>query len=350
MIEYPSYKIAAAHVAPVFMDVAATVDKACSLIREAAGNGAQLVVFPETYIPAFPLWCALQAPIHNHDLFRALAANSIRVPGPELDMVANTARKEGVFVSMGFNEGTDISVGNIWNSNVLIGDDGAILNHHRKIVPTFYEKLVWARGDGAGLQVSNTKIGRLGMLICGENTNPLARYTLMAQGEQVHMSTYPPTWPTHDQVPSDNYDLEQAIKIRAAVHSFEAKAFNIVAASFLDKATRDLLAARDPDAGRILDSSPRGVSVVMGPHGKPVSEVMKDSEGLLYADIDLSACVEPKQYHDVVGGYNRFDIFNLTVDRTAQRPVHFEARGGISGAPEEDGLSQAESRSPTEAG
>ncbi|MDP6065083.1 MAG: carbon-nitrogen hydrolase family protein [SAR202 cluster bacterium] len=337
MIQYPSYKAAAAHVSPVFMDVAATVDKACSMIREAAGNGAQLVVFPETYIPAFPLWCALQAPIYNHDLFRALAANTIRVPGPELDMLANTAREAGVFVSMGFNEGTDASVGNIWNSNVLIGDDGAILNHHRKIVPTFYEKLVWARGDGAGLQVSSTKIGRLGMLICGENTNPLARYTLMAQGEQVHMSTYPPTWPTHDQVPSDNYDLEQAIQIRAAVHSFEAKAFNIVAAGFLDKVTRDLLAARDPDAGRILDCSPRGVSVVMGPHGKPVSEVMKESEGLLYADIDLSACVEPKQYHDVVGGYNRFDIFKLTVDRTAHRPVHFEATGAENDTLAEEG-------------
>lgn len=350
MIQHPSYKVAAAHVAPVFMDVAATVDKACSIIREAAGNGAQLVVFPETYIPAFPIWCALQAPIHNHDLFRALAASTIRVPGPELEMVANTAREAGVFVSMGFNEGTDASVGTIWNSNVLIGDDGAILNHHRKIVPTFYEKLVWARGDGAGLRVSDTKIGRLGMLICGENTNPLARYTLMAQGEQVHMSTYPPTWPTHDQAPSFDYDLEEAIQIRAAVHSFEAKAFNIVAAAFLDKATRDLLAARDPDAGRILDNSPRGVSVIMGPHGKRVSEVMKDSEGLLYADIDLSACVEPKQYHDVTGGYNRFDIFKLTVDRTAHRPVHFEARGGNSSALAVDGLPQAESRSPVDAG
>ena len=246
MIQYPSYKVAAAHVAPVFMDVEATVDKACSLIREAAGNGAQLVVFPEVYVPAFPLWCSLQAPIHNHDLFRALAASSIRVPGPELEMVADTARDAGVFVSLGFNEGTEASVGCIWNSNVLIGDDGSILCHHRKIVPTFYEKLVWAPGDGAGLQVSDTRIGRLGMLICGENTNPLARYTLMAQGEQVHMSTYPSMWPTHDPATGDNYDLEHAIKIRAGAHSFEGKAFNIVASGFLDKKTRDLLAGPRP--------------------------------------------------------------------------------------------------------
>ena len=348
MIQYPAYKVAAAHVAPIFMDVGATIDKACSIIREAAGNGAQLVVFPETYVPAFPLWCALQSPIHNHDLFRALAANAIRVPGPELAMVADAAREAGVFVSLGFNEGTDVSVGCIWNSNVLIGDDGSVLNHHRKIVPTFYEKLVWAAGDGAGLRVADTRIGRLGMLICGENTNPLARYTLMAQGEQVHMSTYPPMWPTHDPSSSDNYDIEHAIKIRAGAHAFEAKAFNIVASAFLDKATRDLLAARDPDAGRILDGSPRSVSVVMGPDGKPVSETLRDSEGLLYADIDLSACVEPKQYHDVVGGYNRFDIFNLTVDRTAHRPVSFEARSDGRAAVSANGLSEAESRSAAE--
>ncbi len=348
MIKYPAYKVAAAHVSPVFMDVGATIDKACSLIREAAGNGAELVVFPETYVPAFPLWCALQSPIHNHDLFRALAANAIRAPGPELALVADAARENGVFVSLGFNEGTDASVGCIWNSNVLIGDDGSVLNHHRKIVPTFYEKLVWAAGDGAGLRAPNTRIGRLGMLICGENTNPLARYTLMAQGEQVHMSTYPPTWPTHDPGSSDNYDIEHAIKIRAGVHAFEAKAFNVVSSAFLDKDTRDLLAARDPDAGRILDGSPKGVSVVMGPDGKPVSETLKDSEGLLYANIDLSACVEPKQYHDVVGGYNRFDIFNLTVDRTAHRPVSFEARSDGRAAESTNGLPKTEPVSATE--
>ncbi len=331
MIEYPAYKVAAAHAAPVFMDAAATIDKACSLIREAARNGAEFVAFPETYVPAFPVWCALQAPIHNHDLFRQLAASAIRAPGPELAAVADAARETGVFVSIGFNEGSDSSVGCVWNSNALIGDDGRVLSHHRKLVPTFYEKLIWAPGDGAGLQVSDTRIGRLGMLICGENTNPLARYTLMAQGEQVHVSTYPPKWPTHDPAAGANYDLEHAIRLRAGAHSFEGKLFNVVVSGFLDKTARDLLAARDPDAGRILDESPRGVSVVIGPDGAPVSDTLRDSEGLLYADIDLSACVEPKQYHDVTGGYNRFDIFKLTVDRSARRPVSFEASDPASG-------------------
>lgn len=332
---HPKFKAALAHVAPVFLDKDATVEKACSLIREAARNGAQLVVFPETYIPAFPVWCALQAPIHNHDLFCELAANSIKIDGPELAKITETARECEIFVSMGFNEGTTVSDGCIWNSNVLIDDAGNILCHHRKIVPTFYEKLVWAPGDGAGLEVSPTRLGRIGMLICGENTNPLARFTLLAQGEQVHLSTYPPVWPSHDPAVHENYDLKNAILIRAGAHSFEGKLFNLVAAGYLDQAARDQLAKRDKEAGRILDGSPRGISVAIGPNGAPISEIMQEEEGILYADIDLSSCVEPKQLHDLAGGYNRFDIFQLTVDRTAQRPIRFQYRDDDTTEPDQ---------------
>ncbi len=332
MNTYPAYKVAAAHVAPVFLDVEATVDKACSLIGEAARNGARLIAFPETYIPAFPLWSALRAPIHNHDLFKRLAAASLRVPGPELAKICAAARTQGIFVSMGINEGTDASVGCIWNANVLIGEDGSVLNHHRKLVPTFYEKLTWANGDGSGLRVAETPLGRIGMLICGENTNPLARFTLMAQGEQVHVSTYPPAWPTRDPKAGGNYDLAGAIRVRAGAHAFEAKCFNVVASGFMDKRMRDALAGLDTDAGRILDGSPRGVSMVLGPDAEPVCQVMCEQEGILYADIDLGACVEPKQFHDVVGSYNRFDIFHLTVDRSPNRPVTFRAEDVIGEA------------------
>jgi nitrilase len=322
------FKAAAAHVAPVFLDAPKTVAKACSLIEEAARNGAALIAFPETYIPAFPLWSAVVAPIHNHEWFKRLAASSIRCPGPELERIAGAARRHGVVVSLGFNEGTADSVGCLWNSNVLIGEDGAILNHHRKLVPTFWEKLTWANGDGWGLRVVETRLGRIGMLICGENTNPLARFTLMAQGEQVHVSTYPPVWPTRDPRGGGgaNYDLAGAIRIRAGAHSFEAKAFNIVASGFMDAAMREELATLGKEAMRVLEESPRAVSMVIGPTGEPVGDVLSDREGLLYASIDTRACVEPKQFHDVVGYYNRFDVFNLTVDRTRRRPVAW--RGG----------------------
>ena len=321
----PAYKVAAAHVAPVFLDRDATLDKACALIREAARNGAKLIVFPETYIPAFPLWCALQAPIENHALFCELAAGSLRVDGPEIGKVAEAARRSGIFVSLGFNEVSPISAGCLWNANLLLSDRGDILCHHRKLVPTFYEKLVWAPGDGSGLQVCETRLGRVGMLICGENTNPLARFALLAQGEQVHLSTYPPMWPTRDPATGGNYDLKQAIRIRAGAHSFEGKVFNVVTSGFLDAAARDRLARLNPQAGRILDGSPRGISVVMGPEGTPVSPILQDEEGLLYAEIDLSHTVAPKQIHDVVGGYNRFDIFKLSVDRSRRPPLSIEA-------------------------
>ncbi len=321
----PTYKVAAAHVAPVFLDRDATLDKTCALIREAARHGAQLIVFPETYIPAFPLWCALQAPIENHALFCRLAGGSLRVDGPEIGKIADAARRSGIFVSLGFNEVSPVSDGCLWNANLLLNDRGDILCHHRKLVPTFYEKLVWAPGDGSGLQVCQTRLGRVGMLICGENTNPLARFALLAQGEQIHLSTYPPLWPTRDPANGGNYDLKQAILIRAGNHSFEGKVFNVVASGFLDDAAREQLGRLTPEAGRILDGSPRGISVVMGPEGTPVSPILQDEEGLLYAQIDLSQTVAPKQIHDVVGGYNRFDIFKLSVDRSRRPPLNIEA-------------------------
>lgn len=337
MTSLPKFKAAIAHVAPVFLDLQATVEKVCSLIAEAARNGAELIAFPETYVPAFPVWSALRSPLYNHDLFCRLAANSMLVPGPELARVCRAAREAGIVVSLGFNERSAASLGCIYNSNVLIGADGAVLNHHRKIVPTFYEKLTWAAGDGAGLRVCDTPCGRVGMLICGENTNPLARYTMIAQGEQVHIANYPPVWPTQDPNDGGNYDLAHAIRLRTAAHSFEAKAFTLVAGGFMDRAMFDFLSGLHPDAARILEGSPRSVSLVTNPIGETIGDELRDEEGLLYAEIDVNQCVRPKQFHDISGGYNRFDIFQLTVDRTANRPVTFrdDETGGAASDDEE---------------
>jgi predicted amidohydrolase len=319
----PKFKAAAMHVAPVFLDTTATVDKACSLIAEAARNGASLIAFPETYVSAFPIWTAVRAPIDNHDFFARLMRSAVRVNGPEVQRLAQCAREFGVVVSIGINEGTEASLGCAWNSNILIGEDGRILNHHRKLVPTFYEKLVWAPGDARGLRVCETKVGRVGMLICGENTNPLARYALMAEGEQVHISSYPPIWPTRVPGEAGAYDLEAAIRVRAGAHSFEAKVFNIVSSAFLDKATSEAISQKDAKIAALLEKTPKSISIVLGPDATPISEVMSGSEGILYADIDVNQCVEPKQFHDVVGYYNRFDIFKLVVDRTPREPVTF---------------------------
>ena len=288
--------VAAAHIAPVYLDARATADKVCDYIRKAADAGVQLVAFPESFIPGFPIWPAISAPIHNHDLFKRFAAQSIRVPGPEILSICATARDCGVMVSIGISEATERSVGCIWNTNLLIGDDGSILNHHRKLVPTFYEKLIWANGDGAGLRVVDTPVGRVGALICGENTNPLARYSLIAQGEQIHVSSYPPVWPTHDPAANDRYDLASAIRIRAGAHSFEAKVFNIVAAARLPA---KLLAISILEQTAIIIPSDSPITSVAELKGKKIAYPGKGSQqypllvkaladaGLKIGDVDL---------------------------------------------------------------
>jgi aliphatic nitrilase len=317
------FKAAACHAAPVFLDSARTIDKAVSLIEEAANNGAALVAFPESFVPGFPIWSALRAPIVNHDFFRALAREALRVDGPEIGRIGAAARRHGVYVSLGFTEGTEASVGCLWNSNVLIGPDGNVLNLHRKLVPTFYEKLIWANGDARGLRVVATDIGRIGMLICGENTNPLSRYALMAEGEQVHISTYPPCWPT--RLPDENgaYDLRRAIEIRAGAHAFEAKVFNIVSSAFVDKTLKDTVGMADKAVLEVIERSPPSVSMILDPTGSVIGEPLSDGEGIVYAEIDTSLSVEPKQFHDVVGYYNRFDIFDLQIDRSRREPARF---------------------------
>jgi aliphatic nitrilase len=320
---YPRFKAAATHASSVFLDTPKTIDKACDLIAEAARRGASLIAFPESFVPGFPVWAALQAPIYSHDFFKALAAQAIRVDGSEIARLRMAARRHDVTVSLGFTEGTDASVGCLWNSNVLIGPKGEILNHHRKLVPTFFEKLVWANGDGRGLRVTETPAGRVGMLICGENTNPLARYSLMAQGEQVHVSSYPPIWPTRPPQDAGAYNLRRAIEIRAGAHAFEAKVFNIVTSGCLDVAMRDAIARSVPQALDLLAATPRAVSLVLDPSGEVISDVLSDTEGIAYAEIDIAKCVEPKQFHDVVGYYNRFDIFQLRVDQSPRDPATF---------------------------
>lgn len=317
-------KVAALHAAPVFLDKQATLQKALSLIAEAANNGAQLVVFPESYIPAYPLWAALWAPIYNHDLFIAMVENSLSVPGPELGLIAAAAKRHQVFVSLGLSETNPLSAGSIWNSNVLISDEGKVLNHHRKIVPTFYEKLVWAPGDGAGLQVVDTRLGKIGALICGENTNPLARYSLMAQGEQIHISNYPASWPTRKPTASGNYDNLAANRIRAAAHCFEAKVFGIVCAGFMDQAMRDFLVRRDPQIAEVVEACQQAASFFLDPTGAVLGTTMHREEGIAYAELDLRACIEPKQFHDLTGNYNRFDIFDLRVKRERTSVIRWE--------------------------
>ena len=318
MRTYPKFKVAAMHASPVFLDTRKTVDKACALIEEAANNGASMVVFPEAFIPCFPIWHSLRAPGFNHDYFRRLAAAAVHVPGPEVRRLAELAKRRDIVISMGINEGTTASIGCLWNTNILIGNDGRLLNHHRKIVPTYMEKLTWANGDGAGLRVVDTPLGRIGALICAENCNPLARHALIAQGEQVHIATYPSTW-----LNGGNMSLAEGVRIRTEAHCTEAKVFTIAASMFLTDTAKDILAEGDKELRARMDAGERNPTMIMGPSAELKAPVLRDEEGILYADIDVNDCIVQKQFHDLAGYMNRFDIFNLTVDRSTNDPVTF---------------------------
>jgi predicted amidohydrolase len=283
-----------------------------------------------------------------------MAKESIYVDGDEMHAIRDATKQTRTIVSVGISEKVRYSTATLFNSNIIIGPDGQILVHHRKLMPTFFEKLTWSPGDGFGLRVAETQHGKIGALICGENTNPLARYALMAQGEQVHISTWPAIWPTSvpntsvkaegsDDRPVEaraNYDNVAANRTRAAAHCFENKCFGILCTGHLDETNVATIAAESSDpeyASRVMTEAPRGATMFLDATGTalqgyiidPVSgkkdqkSFLQREEGILYAKLDLDKGIEGKQYHDVVGGYQRLDIFDLKVNRTRREPAKF---------------------------
>jgi aliphatic nitrilase len=316
MLKLPHFKAAAIQASPVYLNSSATVEKAASLVREAAANGAKLVAFPEVFVPGYPYWNWITDPVTGSAWFEKLVKASVLVPGPEIDVVRKAARDCECYVVLGVNERSPVSLGAIYNTLVFIGPDGALLGKHRKLVPTWAEKLTWTGGDGSSLRVYDTGIGRLGGLACGENTNTLARFALLGQGELVHVASY-----ISLPVAPPDYDMAEAIKLRAIAHSFEGKIFTIVSCSTMSKEIIAVMETIVPDARARLQRKSSAFSGVIGPDGRVVGNSLIDDEGIVYADIDLERCIQPKQMHDIVGHYNRFDIFDLRVNRRPQAPL-----------------------------
>ena len=255
------------------------------------------------------------SPVQGGSWFERLYRASIDLPGPEIERICAAAQRAKVHVVIGVNERSVTSVGTIFNTILTINSDGELIGRHRKLVPTWAEKLTWANGDGSSLRVHDTRIGPLGVLACGENTNTLARFTLLAQGELVHVANY-----ISLPVAPPDYDMVEAIRMRAMAHSFEGKVFTVVACSTIGEDVIEQLGL--DDQSRALLTRPRSAfSGIFGPGGKLLSEPLIDVEGIAYATIDLGDCIQPKQMHDITGHYNRFDIFRLTVDRRPQTPV-----------------------------
>ena len=314
---FPRFTAAAVQAAPVFLDRDATVDKSCRLIEEAADKGAKLIAFPEVFIPAYPYWHRLDNPYRGKKYFRELVKNSVEVPSPATDRLCKWARKTKTYVVMGINEKVPETIGTLYNTNVLIGPDGQILGCHRKLVPTFIEKITWGGGDGHTLRIYDTACGKLGMLNCGENTNSLARFALIAQGEQVHVANYPGQ-PLGDE---SKYDIRRAIEIRSATHAFEGKLFNVVSCGVFTREMADLLGDTE-EKKRMISRGSNGLTAIYGPDGSMIAGPLDpNEEGMVIAEIAIEEIIDQKLQHDIAGNYNRFDVLSLNLNQRVRKPI-----------------------------
>ena len=318
MDTFPCFTAAAVQAAPVFLDPGKTVQKAVALIHEAAAAGAKLIAFPEVFVPGYPYWNWTMNPVKGGAWFERYYRAAIDIPGPHVDTLRAAAAATKTTVVIGVNERGRHSLGVLYNSVLTIGHDGSLIGVHRKLVPTWAEKLTWTNGDGSTLRVHKTEVGPLGVLACGENTNTLARFALLAQGELVHVANY-----ISLPVAPKDYDMADAIAIRTAAHAFEGKLFSVVSCSTVSEEIIDMVAGDDDEARQLLRRERSALSGIFGPDGRPVSEPLVDEEGIVYGEIDLARCIAPKQMHDIIGHYNRFDIFSLHVNGKVLQPVTF---------------------------
>ncbi len=292
------------------MNLEASLAKAVSLIGQAASKGAKLITFGETWLAGYPAWldCCPNAALWNHEptkeVFARMRQNSIVVPGRETKMFGEIAAKHKIVLTIGINERVEKGMGNgtLYNSLLTFGADGRLVNHHRKLVPTYTERLVWGQGDGAGLTAVETDFGRVGGLICWEHWMPLARQAMHNSGEDVHIAVFPTVHETH-QIASRHYALE-------------GRCF-VLAAGLLMTAG-DLPAEFAAETN--LKTSPekfllRGGSCVIAPDGSFVVEPVFDEEKIITAELDFRLIDKEKMTLDVSGHYSRPDVFDFEINR-----------------------------------
>ncbi len=309
-----SVRVAAVQAAPVFMDREKTVEKACRLIGEADAGGANLVVFSETFIPTYPAYYTGVPSAELMDYNIALQDNSIVIPGDETVALGEAARQAGVYVVIGCNE-LDERPGSrtLYNTMLFIGRDGSVLGRHRKLMPTYNERLYWGLGDGSDLRVYETDIGMLGGLICWEHHIVLARAAVIQMGVELHVAVWPGTWRggakavEADPVMGGSCDLQPVIR----AHAFEAGAFVISVSGLLREEDMPQRWSHLKDSPKMNYSWAVGGSAIVAPSGNFLVEPKFDEETILYADCQANAIKAAKALFDAIGHYARPDIFRL---------------------------------------
>jgi nitrilase len=307
MSETRKIRAAAVQIAPDLTAWQGTLERVLAAIAEAAGKGAELVVFPETFVPWYPYFSFIAPPMLTGAEHIRLYENAVVVPGPVTEAVSAAARRHGAVVVLGVNERDH---GSLYNAQLIFDADGSLLLKRRKITPTFHERMIWGQGDGAGLKVVDSAVGRVGALACWEHYNPLARYALMAQHEEIHIAQFPGSLV--------GPIFAEQIEVTIRHHALESGCFVVNSTGWL---TEEQIASISPDER--LRRGLRGgcMTAIISPEGSHVVPPLTEGEGILIADLDTGLIVKRKRMMDSVGHYARPELLSLNLDNRAARPL-----------------------------
>lgn len=300
-------RAAAVQLEPVLFSREKTTQKVVDAVVEAGSNGAELIVFPETVVPYYPYFSFVLPPVLQGKPHLRLYEEAVTIPGPTVDTVSAAARDAGAVVLLGVNERDH---GSLYNTQLLFDADGSLVLTRRKITPTYHERMVWGQGDGSGLKVVETAVGRVGALACWEHYNPLARYALMAQHEEIHCAHFP------GSLVGPIFSEQTEVTLRH--HALESGCFVVNATGRLSDEQKALV-TDDPKLQKAMSG---GCStMIVSPEGKVLTESLGEEEGIVYADMDLGLITKRKRMMDSVGHYARPELLSLQVNATEAKPT-----------------------------